>query len=506
MSPKYVLAVDAGTSGVRCLVADLNGRLVSLCRGEWTYETPDDIAPLGKEFDPNVFWDIICHTVSGAIRAANIKGSDIVGVSVTSQREGAIFLDKEEKELYAGPNIDLRALAEGISMDSEFGNEIYSITGHTPSFLFVSAKLKWFENNQPETYSRIATVLTIGDWITYRLCGERVGEACGASELGLIDVRRRCWSDKLRDLLHLPDGIYPKLSEAGSQVGKVSSQAAAETGIMEGTAVAVGAPDAQCGLIGLGIASSRQAGVVAGWSAPVQIVTDKPIFDPEAKTWTSCHALPRKWILESSAGEVGSAYRWLKDTMFDEQSDEEAYALMDSLAQRVAPGADGVLAFVGPAAMDMSHLGLKFGGFLFPVPFSVTNLQRAHLVRAVLENICFAIKANCLQLETISGMKIEEVRIGGSLAKSQCLVEILAAVLDSPVIVPKVTEVSGFGAAMCAAVGSGVYSSLEEAMTAMKPEVRVIEPDRLAVLEYDECYQRWTATADWLGKLSEETQ
>ena len=232
----------------------------------------------------------------------------------------------------------------------------------------------------------------------------------------------------------------------------------------------------------------------------------EPIFDPEARTWTSCHLLPRKWILESSAGEVGSAYRWLKETMFDEQSDEEAYALMDSLAQRVAPGADGVLAFVGPAAMDMSHLGLKFGGFLFPVPFSVTNLQRAHLIRAVLENICFAIKANCLQLERISGMKIEEVRIGGSLAKSQCLVEILAAVLDSPVIVPKVTEVSGFGAAMCAAVGSGVYSSLEEAMTAMKPEVRVIEPDRLAVLEYDEYYQRWTAAADWLEKLSEEMQ
>jgi len=154
----------------------------------------------------------------------------------------------------------------------------------------------------------------------------------------------------------------------------------------------------------------------------------------------------------------------------------------------------------------MSHLGLKFGGFLFPVPFSVTNLQRAHIVRAVLENVCFAIKANCLQLETISGLKIKELRIGGSLAKSQCLLQTLAAVLDIPVIVPEVTEVSGLGAAMCAAAGSGVYSILEEAMTAMKPEARVIEPDRLAVLEYDEYYQRWMATADGLGKLSEEMQ
>jgi len=506
MSPRYVLAIDAGTSGVRCLVADLNGRLASLCRGEWAYDTPDDIAPLGKEFDPNVFWDIICRNVSGAIRAANIKGSDIVGVSATSQREGAVFLDKAGNELYAGPNVDLRALAEGISMDSEFGEEIYSITGHTPSFLLVPAKLKWFENNQPEIYGRIATVLTIGDWIAYRLCGERASEACGASELGLFDVRQRRWSDKLRDLLDLPDGVCPELSQAGSRVGKVTSRAEGETGIVAGTAVAVGAPDSQCGLIGLGIADSRQAGVLAGWSVPVQIVTDEPIFDPEARTWTSCHALPRKWTLESSAGEAGSAYRWLKESMFDKHSKEEAYALMDSLAQRVPPGADGVSAFVGPAAMDMSHLGLKFGGFLFPVPFSVANLQRAQLVRAVLENICFAIKANRLQLEAISGLTIKEARIGGSLAKSQCLLQTLAAVLDTPVIVPDVTEVSGSGAAMCAAVGSGAYSSLEEAMTAMKPEARVIEPDRLAVLEYDEYYQRWTAAADWLGKMSEEMQ
>jgi autoinducer 2 (AI-2) kinase len=375
-----------------------------------------------------------------------------------------------------------------------------------PSFLFVPARLKWFENNQPETYSRIATVFTIADWIIYRLCGERVSEACGASELGLVDVRQRRWSDKLRDLLHLPCGVYPELSEAGRRAGEVTSRAAAESGIMAGTAVAVGAPDAQCGLIGLGVEEDYQAGVVAGWSAPVQIVTDEPIFDSEAKTWTSCHLLPQKWILESSAGEVGSAYRWLKETMFNGLAKEEAYGLMDSLAQQVTPGADGVLAFVGPAAMDMSHLGLKSGGFLFPVPFSVVNLQRAQIVRAVLENLCFAIKANCIQLETISGMKIKEVRIGGSLAKSQCLIETLAAVLDIPVTVPELTDVSGLGTAMCAAVGSGAYSSVEEAMTAMRPEARLIEPDRLAVLEYDEWYRRWTATADWLGKMSEEMQ
>jgi autoinducer 2 (AI-2) kinase len=281
--------------------------------------------------------------------------------------------------------------------------------------MFVPAKLKWFENNEPEAYSRIATILTISDWILYRLCGERMSEVSGASELGLIDVRQRQWSGRLQQLLHLPDGIYPRLSYAGNIAGKVVARAACETGLVAGTPVGVGAPDAQCGLIALGAEHEYQAGVVMGWSAPVQLVTDAPIFDPEARVWTSCHVFPRKWILESSAGEVGSAYRWLKENLFASETD--VYKLMDSLAGKIPPGAEGVLAFAGPSAMDMSRLGLKYGGFLFPVPFSVNNLDRAHLVKAVLENICFAIKANCLQLETISGSKISEARIGGSLAK-----------------------------------------------------------------------------------------
>ena len=502
----YVLAVDAGTSSVRCLVVDLNGHLVSLCRREWGYQSSDDIGFSSVEFDPEAFWCIIGECIAGALKDAGISGRAIVGVSATSQREGVVFLDKDGNELYAGPNIDIRALTEGISIDSEFSNEIYSITGHTPSFLFVPAKLRWFETNRPEIYDRIATILTISDWIIYRLCGELVSEACGASELGLVDIKDRKWSNRLKDLLTLPDGIYPELVPAGSQVGRVTPQAAVETGILARTPVVQGAPDTHCGLMGMGVKEKGQVGIVLGWSAPVQMVTDKPILDPEGKIWASCYPLPDKWILESNAGEAGNAYRWLKEMMFgqDELLKEEPYGLMDDLALAAPAGAEEVLAFVGPSVMNMGHLTLDFGGFLFPLPLSVTNIHRAHLVRAALENLCFAIKANCLQLEVISTMKIQEVVIGGGMTRSRCLAQILPAVLGMPVYVSEIAEVSGLGAAMCAAVGSGTYSSLEEGMKAMTSPLRIIEPDSLLTLEYTEYYQRWTSTAKWLKKLSEE--
>jgi len=158
---------------------------------------------------------------------------------------------------------------------------------------------------------------------------------------------------------------------------------------------------------------------VAGWSAPVQMVTAQPIIDPGGRLWTGCHILAGKWVLESNAGESGGAYRWLKGLIFGE-SNTDMYALMDGLAQEVPPGAGGALAFIGPMVMDVSCLRPSLGGFIFPVTPSVTNIERKHLIRAAMENLCFAFKANCDQLEAVSRLRLEEVNIGGGLAQSRC--------------------------------------------------------------------------------------
>ena len=507
MPDKYLLAIDVGSSSVRSLLTDLTGKLVSCCNQEWYYNSPCDIAPLGKEFDPETLWQIICHNTAKAIKDAGINREDIISVSATSQREGMVLLDREGEELYSAPNIDLRALMEGLSIDSDLGEEIYSISGHTPSFLFAPAKLKWLEANNPDVYDKISTILTISDWIIYKLCGERVCEISGAAELGLIDIEKVTWSDRLTEMLHLPHNIYAQLVPAGTKVGRVTVQSAFETGLSKGTVVSAGAPDTQAGLIGMGIKDAGQTGIVMGWSAPVQSITGKPIFDSQARIWTSCHALTEKWILESSAGEAGNAYRWLKDIIFDDDNyskpEEEIYNLMDHMAKQSPPGSDGVMAFIGPDVMNMSHLSLKYGGFLFPVPLSANNIGRAQLIRASMENLCYAIKANCIQIEMISGSKIKNVTIGGGLARSRLLAEILTSVLDFPVIVPDISEVSGLGATMCAATGAEIYSNLEEAIKVMKAAPHIFEPNSITALEYSECYERWCSVAEDLAKLSE---
>ena len=127
------------------------------------------------------------------------------------------------------------------------------------------------------------------------------------------------------------------------------------------------------------------------------------------------------------------------------------------------------MAFIGPRAMDMTRLKPLLGGVLFPITPSVTQVERRHIIRAVLENLCFAFKANCRQLEETSHLKIESVAIGGGAARRRLLGQIVADVLAMSVEYHGTAEVTSLGAAMCAAVGAGVYSDLVKAGDAMSP-------------------------------------
>ena len=271
--------------------------------------------------------------------------------------------------------------------------------------------------------------------------------------------------------------------------------------------VVVGGADTQCGLQGMVVNKEAQVGIVAGWSASIQMATAKPLIDPKGRIWSGCHVSPGRWILESNATESGGAYTWLKDLLCDDKASDargDTYATMDRLAQEVPIGVDGVLAFIGPRVMDMTRLRLDLGGFLFPIPPSVSGIERKHLIRAALENLCFAFKGNCAQLEEISKSEVRKVNIGGGLTQSKSLVQMLSDVLGLPVRCFEDPQVTSYGVAMCAALGAGVYQDLEEASKAMQPKSRLVEPDLESTRQYLKYYQRWMQTAGGLENLIEE--
>ena len=468
---------------------------------EWRYLDAEDLSPLAREFDPQPLWADFCRLIRGSLRDAGPSPGDVAVVTATSQRQGVVFLDGEGREVYAGPNLDLRAVFEGGAIDEQMRGRVYETTGHTPSFMLAPAKLRWFQLNRPDAYGRIATVLTLADWLVWRLSGNLVSEPTLAGEAGLLDIRRRQWCTGLLEELGLVlDNGHVPLMNAGSVAGCVSEEASRETGLPQGTPVAVSGADTQCGLLGMGVMRERQVGIVAGWSALLQMLSTRPVLAPSVKTWAGCFLTPDTWVLESTSGDTGNSYRWLVDTIGG--SSQDAFSEMDKQADAVPAGSEAVMSFLGPSRMDMSRLGLRTGGFLFPVPMTFSDIGRGHLARAALESIAYAVNANLEQAESVGGGVATDIALGGGMIRTSTWVKVLVDVIGRPIMVSLDPHVSAVGAFLCASTAIGEFGSLEEAAGSISGKLRTVEPDPLLSSEYRDHYRKWVELGKQLEGLS----
>lgn len=501
-SPLY-LAIDLGSSSIKCLVIDGRGRQHGIASSAWHPISPPGLAPYGIEYPRQRSWQAIARTVRDALADAGARGAAIAAVAVTSQREGIALISGDGETLYLGPNTDARAFLAGQALDDANGDAIYSVTGHTPSFLFAPAKLAWFRDNRPDLHSRIRHVLSLDAWAAWMLTGALAVERTAAAEIGLLDIAANDRATDLLQRLDVPAALLPPLVDAGQRIGRVTPAAARATGLSSGTPVVAAGPDTQCGLLGMGVTEPGQVGIVAGWSAPLQAVVSGYTLDLRGRTWSSRHLLDDRYVIEANATEAGTAYRWMAKTVTLPHVPASAGddAAIDRLAAREAPGAGGVLAYLGPRAGDMRDLGPRWGGLLFPVPLSAGPATSGQLFRAALENFAFAVHANLGLLQEITGSPPQVLHFGGGMARGATLSRILADVTGTEVLRYHRHEVTALGAAMCASLGAGAFASLASAAATMTPRPARLRPDPLRSLEYAGLYQRWLATGQGLDGM-----
>ena len=489
---RLIVVVDAGSTRIRCLVFDSNGDAIAQRSADWVHRAVDGASPYARELDAEAAWRTTARLVAESVGDRRTEARRIAAVTVTSQRQGVVFLDRKGSVLYAGPNVDLRAVFEGAAIDDAMGSRVFETTGRRPSFLFAPARLRWFMQHKPEVYERIDRVAPLADWLRWKLSGELVSEHTLAAEAGLLDVRERRRCAALLGDMGLPASDTVPLAAAGAVVGKVGREAAEVSGLPRNTPVVVSAADTQCGLLGLGVARPGQAGVVAGWSAPVLMLTDTPVFDRAMRTWTGCYVEDSLWSLESTCGDAGNSYRWLADTMW--AGEAGPFDRMDEAAQQVPAGSDGVMAFLGPSRMDMGRVGLRTGGLVFPVPLTFADLGRGHAARAALEAMSFAVRANLEQLESVNGVTASSVAVGGGMTATSSWVEMLPNALGRPVEVASAPNVTASGAYLTAAAALDGAVSLPDYAEA-NATTTAIEPRAVDSVEYDDLYGRWNEMA-----------
>jgi autoinducer 2 (AI-2) kinase len=488
--PDLLLALDAGTGAGRAVLFDAVGSLVAGAYEEWGYR-PVDGVPLAQEFDPAAMWQTFTRLCRGVLAKAEVSGAAVAGISTTSQRGGFVFLDARGEEIYGGPNLDQRPQLNPLFHDQAFLDRLVRLSGQGVRPARLITRLVWFAEARPGFFARVAGVLGLNDWLCYRLTGVRRAEPSQACFSGLFDVARGEWATELLEIFGLPPALFPPVSWAGEVQGEVTEEAARETGLRPGTPVVTGLGDTQAALVGSGTLEPGRVAAVAGTTAPLQMVTDRPVVDPTGLAWTACFTRPDRWVIEANCGLTGLGLRWLRDLLA-----EPDYGFVDQALDHIPPGSRGLLNYLGGRPASPYILA---PGWLDEVAVhGADRTGRGELTRSLCEGIAYAARANLDRLASLTGRRPDRLVWSGGMAKNRRLAQLVASVLGLSVEVHP-GEVSARGVAACAAAGLAVASGsapgavpdLTAAAERLRQPADLVEPDPALYRTYEPLYQTW---------------
>lgn len=487
-----VLGIDVGTGSTRVVAVDSSGAVVTHAAAEHRPESPH---PGWSEQDPEQWWAAARATLTEV--AAKV-GDRVVGLGLSGQMHGAVFLDSIGRSLRPAPlwNDQRTADACRTLTDTVGAHRLLEIAGNPALTGFQAPKIIWLRDAEPDVYREVASVLLPKDFVRLRLTGEFATDASDAAGTLLLDVRRRDWSRELLDALEIPREWLPAVYEGPEPAGELRPEVAAEVGLPAGVPVAAGGGDNAAAAVGLAVTAPGTASCSIGTSGVLFAPSDGFRPDPSGRIHAFCHAVPGGYHLMGVTLAAGDSLRWWREVSGIAGFDELA-----ALASEVPPGARG-LAFLPYLSGERTpHLdpGAR-GGFVG----LTARHGRAELTRAVFEGVVMSLRDALLPMVEL-GVTPAELRMIGGGARSPLWRRLVADILGVPVRRPGVDEGPAYGAALLGGVASGLWTGVEEP-AANVPAGGVTEPDPGVAETYDELHAAYTelypATRPAVGRLS----
>jgi sugar (pentulose or hexulose) kinase len=494
MSNDYILAIDNGTQSVRALIFDLHGRLVDKAQVDIvSYQSPE---PGWVENDPEQFWAALCTACQRLWANTAVPRSAIRGVVVTTQRATVINLDSHGEPLRpAIVWLDQRRADSNPTLAWWWEVALRAIgMRDTLRYFAREAEANWIAQHQPALWARTAKYLLLSGYINYRFCGRFVDSV--ASQVGYIpfDYRRGCWAAGWNwkwQCLPIKRDMLPELLPAGAQLGTVSAAAAHDTGIPEGLPLIAGAADKACEVLGAGCVTPEIACLSYGTAATIN--TSTPCY-LEATPFIPPYqaAVPGHYNTEIQITRGFWMVNWFKE-QFGLHEEIEARergvapeSLFDDLVNAVPPGSQGLM------LQPFWNPGIKVPGPEAKgavIGFGDVH-TRAHLYRAILEGLAYALRDGKERIERRSGVRIQRLRVSGGGSQSDAALQITANILNLPTERPHLFETSGLGAAIIAAVGLGLHPDFATAVREMTRVGQVFQPEPQHARIYEQLYRK----------------
>lgn len=476
----YFIGIDIGTTSVKLIITDENGIVVKSTSREYEIYFPK---PLWSEQNPEDWW---AETINGLkTLLIGVDKSEVKALSFSGQMHGLVTLD--EKDMVIRPAIlwnDQRTEKECRYLNDQIGQEIISSwTGNLALTGFTAPKLLWVRANEPENFKKIKKIMLPKDYVAYKMSGVFATDMSDASGTLYLDVKNREWSKPMLELLGISESQLPRLYESYEIIGNIKREVAEELGLDEGVKVVIGGGDQAVAAVGGGVVKPDSCSVSLGTSGVVFASTESFFVDEKNGLHSFCHANGKYHQMGVTLAAAASLKWWVEeinksddfDGLLEEAKDAkiENYLfylpyLMGERTPHNDPYCRGT--FIG---MDMTH-------------------ERKHMTRAVLEGVAFSLR-DTFEIMKAMGISIPVTSISGGGSKSRFWCEIIADVLNVKVIMLNANEGPAYGAAILAAVGYGVFETVEAACDAFIKVSDRIEPNQANVELYNRKYQKFRA-------------
>ncbi len=486
-----ILAIDAGTTGVTALVVSNDGRIIARGYQEFEQHFP---TPGWVEHEPEQIWQA---TLAATTRALSLADEKPTAIGITNQRETAVIWNR--KDLTSPTNAIVWQDRRTADLTSELerineGDWIRKRTGLNLDPYFTSSKFLWWKRNLPELWQGVEdgsyALGTIDSYLVARLSGgaSHITDCSNASRTQLMNLETGQWDDELLAAFGIPKAALPEITPSWGDLAKTDPEH------FLGLDISINgiAGDQQAALFGQAAFNKGDSKSTYGTGAFILTNTGSEIVESSHKLLaTVAWKAPSGEITYASEGSVfiaGAAVQWLRDGLgiIERSSDVEALALEAGSSDKVVfvPSLTGLGAPFWNSSIRGSLLGLTRG------------TSKANIAYATLEAIAFQVKAVLDAMAKDFGQPIESLRVDGGAAANNLLLQIQADVTGHDVVRAKVLESTGFGAALLAGLGLGIFGSMEE-LRNLNPAEQTFKPATSRDEEYQRFIQAVELTSNW---------
>lgn len=476
---KMYIGIDLGTSAMKLLLMDANGKIYNTVTREYPLDFPQ---PGWSQQNPDDWKKALFEGIPELL--AGFDASLVTGIGAGGQMHGLVALDENDDVIR--PAIlwnDGRTAKQVDYLNNEIGKEkLSALTANIAFAGFTAPKILWMKENEPENFAKIAKIMLPKDYINYILTGVHSCDYSDASGMLLLDVEHKCWSKEMLDICGISELQMPNLYESYDCIGTVDPDAAKTLGIPGTVKVCAGAGDNAAAAAGTGVVGEGGCNISLGTSGTVFISSEKFGVDSNNALHAFAHA-DGGYHLMGCMLSAASCNKWLMEDIL-KTSD---YAAEQAAISEEKLGENHV--FFLPYLMgERSPINdTNARGTFIGVTMDTT---RADLVQAVLEGVAFAIR-DSVEIARSLGIEINSSKICGGGAKSALWKRIFANVLNCELEVPVSEQGPGMGGAMLAMVACGEYPNVKTCCDTLVSVASTVKPEPELVTKYEARYQQF---------------